>query len=386
MSVKRPLVLLLFSVFMIESATTRVRAQSLFCEGNSSGIVLASSSSVDSPSGLAPKTAAGNPGDLSCLVPSVAPDGPSSGFMGGASFYYLKPFLQNNTSAVITTAPGTPSSVVTQDSFQWRMDPAAAFWLGWTSASGLGVRARYFFFDSSSATTDLTNSITPAPGTQTTITPPLSNFLPLSTGGTAFGSPGTLLNSGIGVDHLSFTSDLHIHAIDIEATYAWNGAGWSLLASGGGRYLSLDQGYQARLVNTGGGTPASELQGLDSTRNFSGGGLVGSLLGNVDICNTGLSLYSSVRGSFLVGTNSENVIFSETVSDPSGVVPPGIPGTFHIAPQSVRNTDHTLTTIELELGLQYTKSFSWGEVFVRTAAVSQTYFDAGMQWSAGIRY
>jgi hypothetical protein len=337
--------------------------------------------------------------DSVCLVEPAPPGDMPSGLMGGASFYYLKPYLQNNTSAVITTSPGTPTSLVTQDSFHWNYQPAAAFWLGWTTPSGLGVRARYFFFDQASSTTTLSNGITPAPNTQTTITPPLGNFLPLSTGGTAFGSPGTLLNSGIGADQLAFGSDLHINAVDIEATYTWRGNSWSLLASGGGRYLTLDQGYQARLSNNGGTLPVNEVQLLDSTRNFNGGGLVGSLQGNVDICHSGFSLFSSVRGSFLVGTTQERAGYSQIVNDPTGLVPPGIPGTLSLSPQSVRTTDHTLTTIELELGVQYTAKLSWGEIFFRTAVVNQTYFDAGnasqatgnlslfgVQWSAGLRY
>jgi hypothetical protein len=397
--VKRSLVPLFFTAFLFQTGLASAQAQAPADTGKNMGFVFNPGSSNDQFSGPPPKITLENPNDLSCLVPSINPDAPSTGLMGGASFYLLKPYLQNNTSAVITASPGTPSSLVTQDSFQWRYEPAAAFWLGWTTPSGLGFRARYFFFDSSSGTTDLGNSITPAPGTQTTITPPLNNFLPLSTGGTAFGSPGTVLNSGIGVDHLAFNSDLHIHTVDIEATYAWHEAGWSLLASGGGRYLSLDQGYQALLVNNGGGLPVNEVQSLESTRKFSGGGLVAGLQGNVDVCHSGFSLFSSAHGSFLFGTNTENVTFSQTVNDPTGVIPPGIPGTIHISPQSIRNTDHTLSTIELELGLQYSRSFSWGELFVRTAAVSQTYFDAGnasqatgnlslfgVQWSAGIRY
>jgi hypothetical protein len=399
--------LLLFAFLMLCTAPT-VQAQSFYGPPNTASLPsippppLSNSNSVYlqlAPNAVSGKATADSPCDTACLVePGPAAD-LSSGFMGGASFYYVKPFLQSNTSAVITTSPGTPTSLVTQQSFNWNFQPAAAFWLGWTSPSGLGFRARYFFFDEASSPTTLTNGMTPAPNTQTTITPPLGNFLPLSTGGTAFGSPGTLLNSGVGTDQLAFGSDLHIHALDFEATYAWRGNSWSLLASGGGRYLTLDQGYQAQLVNNGGGTPANELQLLNSTRNFSGGGLVGALQGNVDICHSGFSLFSSLRGSFVVGTTQERVGYSQTVNDPTGLVPPGIPGTLTLSPQSVRNTDHTLSTIELELGMQYTAKFSWGEIFLRTAAVSQTYFDAGnasqatgnlslfgVQWSAGLRY
>jgi hypothetical protein len=338
------------------------------------------------------------PANTPCTILNE-PDPEKFGFYGGGAFYYLKPYLQNNTAAVITVAPGTPNSLVTQESFNWHFQPAAAFWLGWTSQSGVGVQARYFFFNQSSGTSLFSNSITPGPATQTTITPPLGNFLPLSTGGTSFGSPGTLLNSGFGTDNLAFSSNLNINAVDIEATYSWHGNGWSLLGSGGGRYLSLNQDYQARLVNNGGGSSLSEVQGLSSVRNFRGGGLVAGLLGNADLGRTGFSLFGSIRGSCVVGSTNEHVAYTQTVNDPTGLIPPGIPGTLTLSPQSVRNTDHVISTIEMELGIQYTVKLSWGEVFFRTAAVNQTYFDAGnasastgnlsllgVQWSAGLRY
>jgi hypothetical protein len=319
--------------------------------------------------------------------------------MGGASFYFLKPYFQNNTAAVTATNPGTETSVVTLDSFEWSFNPAGAVWLGWSRPDGLGMRARYFFFEQDSSTLNLTNSITAPPQTQTTINPPLGNFLPLSTGGTAFGSPGTVLNSGIGTDQLTFGSSLKIQAIDLEVTYAWRGNGWSLLASGGGRFLTLDQSYHASLVNNGGGEPVFEQQNLDSTRDFTGGGLVGSLFGNVSLGKTGLSLFSSARGSLLVGTIEERNSLTQFVDDPNGLVPPGIPGTFLLTPVATRNSDSVLSTLELELGVQYDVQFAGSDLFFRAAAVNQTYFDAGnaslangnlslfgVQFSAGLRY
>jgi hypothetical protein len=169
--------------------------------------------------------------------------------MAGASFYLLKPYMQSNTAYVTTIAPGTPTSQVDLGSFHWQTEPGAAFWLGWSTPGGLGARARYFYFDQTSASASLSNTATPPPAPQTTINAPLANFLPLSTGGTAFGSPGTVLNTGIGADVLSFGSDLRIHALDLEATYAWQGNGWLLLLSAGGRFLNLEQNYHASLIN-----------------------------------------------------------------------------------------------------------------------------------------
>jgi hypothetical protein len=331
--------------------------------------------------------------DFPCCDPGV------SGIMGGASFYLLKPYMQSNTAYVTTIAPGTPTSQVDLASFHWDTEPAAAFWLGWSSPSGLGARARYFYFEQTSSSASLTNGITPPPAPQTTINPPLANFLPLSTGGTAFGSPGTVLNSGIGTDVLSFGSDLRIHALDIEATYAWKGECWSLLVSAGGRYLNLEQNYHASLINNGAGLGVTEVQLLDASRNFRGGGPVASLFGQTYFGRTGLSLFGSFRGSFVVGGTDEHVGFTQVVNDPHGLIPPGIPGVLRLTPQATRNADHSLTVAELELGVQYDVSLGRANVFVRAAAVSQTYFDAGnasqatgnlgllgMQLSAGVNY
>jgi hypothetical protein len=301
----------------------------------------------------------------------------ASGIMGGVAFYYLKPYLQNNTAYVTTYSPGTPTSLVAQSSFPWEFEPAAAFWLGWCMPSGLGARARYFYFEQTSSSIGLTNTTTPPPATQTTINPPLANFLPLSTGGTAFGSPGTVLNAGIGTDVLSFGSDLRIHAFDVEATYILEGKCWALLASAGGRYLTLEQNYHASLNNNGAGMPVNEVQLFDSSRNFRGAGPVASLFGQVYFGRTGLSLFGSVRGSFVVGGTDEHVNFVQVVNDPRGLIPPGIPGTLRLSPQALSNSDHSLTVAELELGLQFDVCLGGTSLFVRASAVSQTYFDAG---------
>jgi hypothetical protein len=317
--------------------------------------------------------------------------------MCGTAFYLLKPFFQNNTAFVTTTRPGTPSSVVENEPFHWDYNPTAAFWLGWSLPCGLGVRSRYFFFDQGSITTNVSNTTTAPP--QTTINPPLANFLFLSTGGTAFGSPGTVLNSGFGTDQLSFASHLKINAVDVEVTYAFTWEQWSLLGSGGGRFMTIDQGYHATLFNSGGGRPVSEAQFFDATRKFTGGGLVVGLQANRYIAKTGLSLFGSLRGSWLLGESNTRVGFSQTVDDPTGLILPGGPGTLHISPTANQSADHVLSVLEVELGLQYDVDLGPTKVFARAAAVDQTYFEVGnasaatgslslfgFQLSAGLNY
>ena len=308
-------------------------------------------------------------------------NGPTHGLMAGGAFYFLRPYLQNNTSFVTTINPGQPNSQVISDSFRWDFQPAFAGWIGWTDACGLGIRSRYFQFSESSETASLNNGITPPPQTQTTITPPLANFLTLSTGGSAFGSPGTLLNTGFGTDHLTFGSDLRIQTIDLELTYRMNTAFGLFQAFGGGRYLNLAQGYHATLTNNGGGAPISESQSFDASRTFQGGGPTGGLEWNIPIRRTGLSVYANARGSLLVGNSKDTVSFSQTINDPEGLIPghvvPPQPAILHISPTSSRSSDGVIPTAELELGFEYGHRVGRCWLFFRGAAVSQTYFDAG---------
>jgi hypothetical protein len=297
-----------------------------------------------------------------------------NGLAAGGAFYYLKPYVNNNTAFVTTVAPGGPLSEVNSTSFHWDYKSAGAFWLGWSTPSGLGARARYFFFDQEATPAFVYNTTTAAP--QTTVNLP-SGFLPLSTGGTAFGSPGTVLNSGLGNDVLTFQSNLQISAVDAEATYAWQGPRWQVLVSGGGRYLNLTQDYRAILTNTPPDLPVSELQVFSANRKFTGAGPVAGVQGNFRIGQSGLSVFGTARGSLLVGTLSETVLFSQTVSDPTGVIPPNIPGTLAISPSGTRTADHVLSVGEVEVGLQYELNLRGSRMFFRGAAVNQTYFDAG---------
>jgi hypothetical protein len=195
--------------------------------------------------------------------------------------------------------------------------------------------------------------------------------------GTAFGSPGTLINGGItSPDQLTFGSDLKVHALDVEATYTWQGSSWSLLGFGGGRYLSLDQDYRFSLSNNGGGLPVTEVQLLNAGRKFTGGGPTLGLQANVAIGQAGLTLFASGRGALVVGTANETVNGAQVVNDPTGLVLP-VGGVLQNLPQATRTADHVLTLAEVEFGLEYDFPVCNSRAFLRGAGVSHTYFDAG---------
>jgi Legionella pneumophila major outer membrane protein precursor len=316
-----------------------------------------------------------------------------SGLMAGGEFYYLKAFLPANTAYVTVTNPGQPNSSSTNTPFQWDFQPAFAGWIGYTLDCGFGVRGRYFQFDASAEQALVTNGTTPSTTpanafffqntNQTTVNAPLANLLPLSTGGTAFGSPGTILTSpGLnstlaGPDHLTFTSGLFIRAIDLEATFAFRFLNVDFLASGGGRYLQLNQNYQATLVNTGNGLPVHEYQQLSYARNFTGGGLTAALQGSYRFGNTGFSIFANGRTSVIAGQSTENESYLQTLVNPAGLIL-GVPALQTINPHASRSSDNVIPILEIELGVEYAVNLTpRTRLYFRTAGVSHTYFDAG---------
>lgn len=341
-----------------------------------------------------------------CPSPPPADAEPGWWLLGGGSLYFLKPYAGNNTAyQTTTTSVGTAGDVAvsqgqtTPTQFSWNFEPAGAYWLGLVSPSGLGLRGRYFRFSAGSSNPETTLTpqqaatplgVTPAESRFVNPSPFISSFLPgtlppAGAGRSPFGSPGAVLlvpnpngSAGIGEDHLRFSSDLTIDAVDVEPTFTWGGQGWSLLAGAGGRYLHLAQTYRASLTNLGGGLPINETQTLEVLRNFNGGGPTVSGQVNWNVGPTNLAVFAGARGSLLVGRSTQTTSFTQTLNDPTGLS--GIPGTpvnSRIASRIPMHTDLVLPVAEFEAGLEYGVEVFGNRLFVRGAVVNQTYFDAG---------
>src|SRR5947208_2413823 len=166
------------------------------------------------------------------MVESANPVPPpnAGGLMGGASLYFLKPYINNNTAFVTATGIGTATPTTTSSDFDWSYHVAPAVWLGYTSDCGLGVRGRYFIFDESSS--GASGSLTALEAATTSITPPAGLSPVVGTPPTGFGSPGILLQGGAGQDLLNAGSDLRLQTLDFEATYVWQADHFTLLFSG----------------------------------------------------------------------------------------------------------------------------------------------------------
>lgn len=317
--------------------------------------------------------------------------GRSGGFYAGAAAYYLSPYFgsgSNPAYTVTTTSPGGNVTQNTQD-FDWNFQVAPAFWVGWTSGDGLGLRGRYFQFNHGSDDANISNS-----SANTTITPPSKLQIgapatvvlagtPVAAAG-VFGSPGlmntfnTIRGFPLTTDSLTFSSNLNIQAADLEVTFAMANGPWDFLLSSGGRYLHLRQGYAASLTNStnftafGGPPDAREVQSLSNRRTFDGGGPTVALQGNYRLGAGGLSLFGLVRGALLVGHTDEDRTFNQIFSSSLGAV-------FGTSINRTASSSHTtvLPVLELELGVEYARRMGRFNPFVRAAVVNQAYFNAG---------
>jgi len=292
-------------------------------------------------------------------------------FFGGASLYLLKPYFESNTAYSTTSGIGTTHPSRTETDFNWDFDAAPAVFLGIVSPSGRGVRAGWFHFDESS--TPQHTGLTPGLATSSFIDPaPGVTGLP----GAVFASPGALLSAGAGKDVLDFSSSLKVHSLDLEAMQDWHFGCFSLLVSGGGRYLEVSQEYSANLRNSAvfpGVGSASELQHLDFAQRFQGGGPTLAAEGRWQVRNSGLSLFANARASLLVGTAHQSNNLVVMVNDPAGVVG----GSAAVASSADSHPERVLPVTEIELGFEYRRCVGRAEPFFRAAVVDKTYFDAG---------
>ena len=212
--------------------------------------------------GLLPKAPATTPQEHSGMPGILVDPRPHNGdnLLGGASIYALRPYLASNVASTTSIGLGTSAPSTNTTNFEWNAKPAYAIWLGWSSPDGLGARIRWFHLDGSSDAVDASNG----PGTTTTGISCVPRTLPTLPGiprrSVVLDRPGLLLNSGVGQDLLTFTSNLRVDAVDFEVMYDWETERWAFVVAGGGRYLSMKQGYHASLINNPGDGVTSESQ------------------------------------------------------------------------------------------------------------------------------
>jgi hypothetical protein len=295
------------------------------------------------------------------------PEHVRSGIMGGASLYFIRPYINNNTALVTTTGVGTAAPQQASEEFDWNYHIAPAAWLGWTSQCGAGFRTRFFGFDQNSES--VTETLGAGSAATSGITPPAGLTPQVGTPPRGFQSPGVILQGGTGADTVHASSDLRIYTIDGEATWAHEWCSCGMLLSVGGRYMEMRQNYLATLVNVPvAGT--SEISSLSAGQEFCGGGPTMACQGRWQFGRSGIAVFGSARGSFLIGNSRLIANFNEAIVDPAT-------GNQNNVASNTSNDNIVIPVGELEGGFEYSRILGRTRLFVRGAAVNHTYFDAG---------
>jgi hypothetical protein len=298
-------------------------------------------------------------------------------FVAGAGAYIIKPYFQNNPAFFARTTTissgGTTFSQETstcQHDFCWGLDAAPMVWLGYVSECGLGVRARWWLFDQRSATSAVsdpnTTILSASPAGLSIGTPPLFSFPPSPT-------------------QMFLNSNLKLDVWDFEATGETEVGRWNLLFSGGFRYAHLSQDYNALEVSQSFppiflGRPlvllpepqVRQIAAVSSGHNFNGAGPTLALEARRPIGNSRFSLFANIRGTMLFG-RSKQLVEQPTITQFSFF----IPTTTIVDTTAASVHDTVLPVAELEMGVEYART--WGAIrpFLRTGLVAQTWFDAG---------
>jgi len=218
------------------------------------------------------------------------------------------------------------------------MDVAPEIWLGYIGDSGLGARARWWYFrEDTSQSAPLSR---PGGGILTVFSAaPLGAFL-IEDNAAAFQA----------------TSKLQVQVWDFEAIQDTTLCNWDLLFSGGLRLVDITQNYNAFAIRGSGAAAPPILSGSSLT----GVGPVVGLEARRPLSDSGLSLYGSARASLLFGSSKQNAAGGD---EANGLLQ--------------AHEDQVLSIEELELGVEFGQKVGHSRVFGQVAMVGQEWFGAG---------
>ena len=262
----------------------------------------------------------------------------SGGFYAGFAFVFAKPHFKESFQATYIDAGGTLNMVP----FSYDYDILPRVWLGFTAASGLGVRTRYWQYDQ-----------TPTPFQSNPYLPAQAQVVSVIFPATIYTTPPN--------DILNVSDSLEVQSLDLEGTQKTRLGKMSILAGGGLRYVVMRQGSQATVTNQGAVT-----QSLDWQRKFEGVGPTVSVeverpLGILK----DLAVVGAFRGSLLYGEKNLNRVAVNAIDEGLPVV-------------AMNNAHEVLGIGEIELGLEWTRQLArGGGLFVRGTYEGQLWSDCG---------
>jgi hypothetical protein len=317
-----------------------------------------------------------------------------TGWIGGASVYLLKPYINDNSAfnttrgnTVLGTDPvtGVPTSVTaftrSATDFDYDLSASPGGWIGYIGPQGIGFRVGYFHFDEEATplSTTLTTAEATTPTGFTLITAPatITSQLP----GATFVSPSPSVTaadtSGLGADVLRFSTRLRVDYLDAEGACDFQlGRCWSLFVTAGCRWLNMSSDYAGFIVGSGvpiGTTAvATERLTLLFGHNFVGAGPTVALQARWAPPDAHLAVFGSVRGAMAIGRARQNYGFSDVFTSPS----PALPSSTTTSEFDDRR-DWIVPCAELEVGLEYAMCVYHTRPFIRASAINQTYFGFG---------
>ena len=206
-------------------------------------------------------------------------------------------------------------------------------WLAYTWANGWGIRGRWFEFSGS-------GNASGTVGDQGVYLPGLISMSSTSAG-----------------DAINASSVLYGDVVDLEGTYTWRSERWWLMASGGVRYVHLNQSYSLNVFD-----PTHGNSNVYSINNFDGVGPTLALEGHHQIGWSHFGFYGSLRGSLVFGEAHQWAQFADPVN-----------GTIVVG----GHQSSVLSIGEVELGVEWSRRFGRFELSTQLGCVGQYWSGAG---------
>ncbi|WP_347251871.1 Lpg1974 family pore-forming outer membrane protein [Legionella sp.] len=308
---------------------------------------------------------------------------PQTHWDGGVNIQVIQPFFQNNPAFYflndrrdsVTEAFFQVSDIQNQRDVYHHMDLAPEFFLGYTFDNGIGFHTRFWFFNQNtkqSVGTPVTSV------TDLTLSFPVSSAAPI---GLDIDTRDNNLPDGMTV-----TTKLKTQIWDGIVSKSYDLSSSILSIGAGARYAYMSQKYNAFESQAPGATldirmtpPAPQFitehkKTLRSGHNFNGWGPVVQLNDQVFLGQSGFSLVGTLRGAVLFGPSKQNAYKNLLVR--------GTQYGSQILSETafVQRSNHHQTTIEIvdvEAGVEYSKSLFGGEVSAQLLGVAQEWFGGG---------
>jgi hypothetical protein len=310
------------------------------------------------------------PGCGGCAVDCCDKGG---GFYGSIGVLYLRNGFDNNPAyARFDRTVDVDNGVVlsrftTMQDFDDSWELAPRLEIGWSNGNGGGVRGRFFHYHTSDEIVT-GDAIDPPFGTTGIVL--LSGITTATPNGLLFGSAGTELDPSI----LVFENRLRLQTIDVEGFWSSKCGCTDLTWSLGVRYMQISQEYNAAeaiiaLPPTADFSPGSPInQTLRSGHNLNGLGPILGIEGRRAVSEN-CKLYALGRVGLLYMTGGQDAFYLANFNPEFQIEP--------VFQEAHVERNRLVTTTEVELGAEYSRELSRGELFFRGGLVGQCYFGVG---------